>query len=120
MSYCAYDAVVCPPAPVGCSAGKQDCDIRSCQQQCWLQSLTIKGMHLSSCLLAAVSKELSIEMLCWLMGMCIQVREETGFDIASRLVAEDCIEMHIKEQRTKLFIITNVRAWPWLIHTAAL
>ena len=37
-----------------------------------------------------------------------QVREETGFDITSRLVPEDCIEMHIKEQRTKLFIITNV------------
>ena len=38
------------------------------------------------------------------------MREETGFDIQSTLVEEDCIEMHIGQQRSKLFIITGVRA----------
>ena len=38
-----------------------------------------------------------------------QVREETGFDIRPLLVEQDCIEMHIGQQRSKLFIITGVR-----------
>ncbi|KAK9842264.1 hypothetical protein WJX81_003533 [Elliptochloris bilobata] len=37
-----------------------------------------------------------------------EVREETGFDIRPLLVEGDCIEMHIGQQRSKLFIITGV------------
>ena len=40
------------------------------------------------------------------------MREETGFDIRPMLVEEDCIEMHIGQQRSKLFIITGVRSPP--------
>lgn len=40
------------------------------------------------------------------------MREETGFDIRPLLVEEDCIEMHIGQQRSKLFIITGVRTPP--------
>jgi hypothetical protein len=36
------------------------------------------------------------------------VREETGLDITGMLVEEDCIERHIKQQRSKLYIITGV------------
>ena len=39
----------------------------------------------------------------------MQVREETGLDISEMLVEEDCIERHIKQQRSKLYIITGVR-----------
>ncbi len=39
----------------------------------------------------------------------VQVREETGLDISDMLVEEDCIERHIKQQRSKLYIITGVR-----------
>ena len=38
------------------------------------------------------------------------MREETGFDIRPLLVEQDCIEMHIGQQRSKLFIITGVRS----------
>ena len=38
-----------------------------------------------------------------------QVREETGLDITGMLVEEDCIERHIKQQRSKLYIVTGVR-----------
>jgi hypothetical protein len=41
-----------------------------------------------------------------------QVREETGYDVRPLLVEEDCIEMHIGQQRSKLFIIAGVRASP--------
>ena len=37
-----------------------------------------------------------------------QVWEETGFDLSGRLRAEDCIEVHLKEQRTKLFMVRGV------------
>ena len=40
------------------------------------------------------------------------MREETGFDIRPLLVEQDCIEMHIGQQRSKLFIITGVRRPP--------
>lgn len=36
------------------------------------------------------------------------MREETGLDITGMLVEEDCIERHIKQQRSKLYIITGV------------
>jgi len=36
------------------------------------------------------------------------VREETGLDITKMLVEEDRIERHIKQQRSKLFIIAGV------------
>lgn len=42
----------------------------------------------------------------------MQVREETGLDISDMLVEEDCIERHIKQQRSKLYIITGVRGNP--------
>ena len=38
-----------------------------------------------------------------------QVREETGLDITGMVVEEDCIERHIKQQRSKLYIVTGVR-----------
>lgn len=41
-----------------------------------------------------------------------QVREETGYDVRPLLVDEDCIEMHIGQQRSKLFIIAGVRGPP--------
>ena len=41
----------------------------------------------------------------------MQVREETGYDISTKLAQEDCIEMHFKEQRTKLFIIPHVHSF---------
>ncbi|CAL8470769.1 g10311 [Coccomyxa elongata] len=37
-----------------------------------------------------------------------EVREETGLDISDMLVEEECIERHIKQQRSKLYIITGV------------
>ena len=39
----------------------------------------------------------------------LQVREETGLDIGGMLVEDDCIERHIKQQRSKLYIVTGVR-----------
>ena len=42
------------------------------------------------------------------MCSAFQVREETGLDITTMLVEEDRIERHIKQQRSKLFIITGV------------
>jgi hypothetical protein len=38
----------------------------------------------------------------------VQVKEETGLDITELLVEDDRIERHIKQQRSKLFIITGV------------
>lgn len=38
----------------------------------------------------------------------MQVKEETGLDIGKIIVEEDCIERHIKQQRSKLYIITGV------------
>ncbi len=37
------------------------------------------------------------------------MREETGLDITKMLVEEDRIERHIKQQRSKLFIIAGVQ-----------
>ncbi len=42
------------------------------------------------------------------MHSAFQVREETGLDITAMLVEDDRIERHIKQQRSKLFIITGV------------
>ena len=36
------------------------------------------------------------------------MKEETGLDITELLVEDDRIERHIKQQRSKLFIITGV------------
>lgn len=47
--------------------------------------------------------------------MLWQVREETGLDISGMLVEEDCIERHIKQQRSKLYIITGVGASTYFI-----
>lgn len=42
--------------------------------------------------------------------LCIlQVYEETGFDIRARLVETDYIEVHVGEQRCRLYIIQGVR-----------
>jgi len=38
----------------------------------------------------------------------VKVREETGFDISSRLNKRQFIEIHAGLQRVKLFIIKNV------------
>lgn len=38
------------------------------------------------------------------------MREETGLEIGAKMVPEHFIEVHVKEQRTKLFIITDVSA----------
>ena len=48
--------------------------------------------------------QISISDIC----LAFQVREETGLDITTMLVEEDRIERHIKQQRSKLFIITGV------------
>ena len=39
-----------------------------------------------------------------------QVLEETGYDVSPLLVEEDFIEIHLKEQRNKLYIIQGVSA----------
>lgn len=55
----------------------------------------------------------------------MQVKEETGLDVTELLVEDDRIERHIKQQRSKLFIITGVscfflleawsdQSWRWL------
>ncbi len=36
------------------------------------------------------------------------MKEETGLDITDLLVEDDRIERHIKQQRSKLFIISGV------------
>jgi len=41
----------------------------------------------------------------------LKVREETGLDITGMIVEEDCIERHIKQQRSKLYIVTGVSLW---------
>ena len=37
------------------------------------------------------------------------MKEETGLDIAELILEDDRIERHIKQQRSKLFIVTGVR-----------
>ena len=40
------------------------------------------------------------------------MKEETGLDIAELILEDDRIERHIKQQRSKLFIVTGVRLLP--------
>ena len=68
----------------------------------------------------ACTEESHVDCMCLLKGavthsqtgtgklVTSQVREETGLDITAKLVEEDRIERHIKQQRSKLFIITGV------------
>ena len=44
------------------------------------------------------------------MSSSHQVLEETGYDVSPLLVEEDFIEVHLKEQRNKLYIIQGVSA----------
>ena len=37
-----------------------------------------------------------------------QVKEETGFDVGSRLKNNDYIEIHMQEKRSRLYIIQGV------------
>ena len=40
------------------------------------------------------------------------MKEETGLDIAELILEDDRIERHIKQQRSKLFIVAGVRLLP--------
>ena len=40
----------------------------------------------------------------------LQVLEETGFDVGSRLRSNDYIEIHLQEKRSRLYIIQGVSA----------
>ena len=52
-------------------------------------------------------KSFPSEMICGWYLRC-QVIEETGLDVSGRLVQSDFIEVHVRQQRSKLFIITGV------------
>ena len=43
----------------------------------------------------------------------LQVLEETGFDVGSRLKTNDYIEIHMQEKRSRLYIIQGV--WPLML-----
>ena len=47
---------------------------------------------------------LQLRIICLLM----QVLEETGFDVGSRLRGNDYIEIHMQEKRSRLYIIQGV------------
>jgi hypothetical protein len=42
------------------------------------------------------------------VGVNWQVLEETGFDISSRIIEDDSIEVQLGQQRSRLFIVTGV------------
>ena len=42
------------------------------------------------------------------VALVLQVLEETGFDISSRLKSSDYIEIHMQEKRCRLYIIQGV------------
>lgn len=45
---------------------------------------------------------------CSLNYTSLQVLEETGFDVGSRLKSNDYIEVHMQEKRCRLYIIQGV------------